>query len=50
MKMLQICQNLLLFMNSFYLFTPITYGYPNRPSQFNDSEMYGMKWIPSWEF
>lgn len=37
-------------MNSFYLFTPITYGYPNRPSQFNDSEMYGMKWIPSWEF
>ncbi len=38
------------FFYSFYLFTPITYGYPNRPSQYNDSQMYGMKWIPSWEF
>uniref|UniRef100_A0A0P4XP58 Protein O-mannosyl-transferase 2 n=1 Tax=Daphnia magna TaxID=35525 RepID=A0A0P4XP58_9CRUS len=41
---------LLAFFYSFYLFTPITYGYPNRPSQYNDSQMYGMKWISSWEF
>lgn len=35
---------------SFYLFYPLTYGMEGPSSNFENSTMYGLKWLESWEF
>ena len=35
---------------SFYLFMPLAYGMLGAKSHSVDSEMYGLKWLDTWDF
>ncbi|XP_065564081.1 protein O-mannosyl-transferase 2-like isoform X2 [Artemia franciscana] len=35
---------------SFYIFSPLVYGFSSLPSTDPNSTLYGLKWLPTWEF
>ncbi|KAK1150453.1 hypothetical protein AOXY_G34129 [Acipenser oxyrinchus oxyrinchus] len=41
---------LILFLYSFYLFHPLSYGMVGPPAHDPSSPMAGLKWMESWEF
>ena len=39
-----------LFVFSFVLFSPLSYGMSGPSSQEIDSDMYGLRWLHTWDF